>query len=174
MNPAPPLLAAADLSSHSEAKRQQHLLERATVIAQHYSNSQVHGTNAGLSCLRSCRFPLAADLRKESCAGRTPLIQNFSATTTVVSNCRSTNERRRQLLSFRQRSRQVLRAHDATLANPGLLRFRPASSNAFTREVDHSIKSGDKLWRDRAHRIPADFMGACSSVTHQTVDFVAL
>src|SRR5690349_17273607 len=137
MNPAPPLLSASDPSTHSKAERQQHLLERATVSAQHDSNTQADSTNAGLGCGRSCRFPLAADFREESGAGGTALIQNFITTIAVVSDCRSTNECRWRLLSFRHRVREILRAHDAALANTLLLCFRPASRNTLSREMDH-------------------------------------
>src|SRR5262245_15873497 len=85
-NPAPILIAGADLSAQPQAARQKHFSYGATMGTEHESGSKMYNAHAFSSGRASRSFPFATYFRKKAVPGWTFFAQDLTATVSVIAN----------------------------------------------------------------------------------------
>ena len=167
VDPAHPLPTVSNLSADAHLEGRQHFAQRSTVRGQNDPGTHLDGADARMGCGLRRGLPLAANVGEKSSTGLAFLVQNFVATVTVVADRRTADEHFRLVFGSCQSFRQGGGSRDPAVADFCFLGFRPASDNAFTREMNDCAESGNHLRRNRLRRIPRNLIVACSCPPHQ-------
>lgn len=145
----------------AELERQQLLLQRPTVAAQHHPGADRDDADLGFGRRRSRGLPLPHDIGQEPRAGRAGLGELLVGAVAVVPDCRARHEHLGRTAQLGESSGQGSSAVDAAVANGRLVLGGPAVvADTGTREIDDGVVAFQPGWvvDGPGFRIPANLV----------------
>ena len=125
-DPAHPLSSAAETRAQTEAKRRQHLLQRAMSRPQHDAESEMNDADSRLRRRCCRRFPLPAEIGEKARSRRRRFLQHLIAAVAVDSNRRCHQKSLWRLVQRGQQSGQPVRGVDPADGQFAPVRVGPA------------------------------------------------
>ena len=143
MNPAHPLLAAADSSSDADLERKHHLLKSPAAASQHYRDPHSH--HAYSESFRRRRFPLPflRHTTQKIIPRRRRLRQDLIPPRPVISDRRRTDQSLRRIRPHRLH--QLASPVNPARPDPLFRRPRPSLRHRLSRQMNHRVASGEIL-----------------------------